>query len=114
MFKNQLTRILILGVLFFLMAGCASTGTDLSYEIGWSHKCTLICTNVKTGQQEEIQRVGKNADFSAVCKETKLTCEAGRSAACVNTANWTNKNEPLYENCTAVDFGECSEGCIIN
>lgn len=114
MSKNQLAGILILAIFFFLLAGCATTGTDLSFETGWSHNCTLLCTNMKTDQQEEIQRVGKNADFSAVCKEAKLSCEAGRSAACVNTANWTNNNEPLYNNCTAVDFGVCTKGCALD
>lgn len=114
MFKNLLPKILISAIFFSLLMGCAKTRPNLSFETGWSHNCTLICNNVKTGQQEEIQRVGKNADFSAVCKETKITCEAGRSAACVNTANWTNNNEPLYNNCTAVDFGQCTKGCALN
>ena len=103
-------KCLVSCVVLFALAGCATT----HYETGWSHKCTLVCTNVSTGEQEEIQRVGKNADFSAVCKETKVTCEAGRSAACVNTANWTNANEPLYIDCTAVSFGQCTEGCARN
>ncbi len=94
----------------FALGGCATA----SFDTGWSHNCTLICTNVSTGQQEEIQRVGKNDNFTAVCKETKLTCNAGRSASCVNTANWTSSNEPLYEDCTSVSFGDCTEGCARN
>jgi len=90
-----------------LLAGCATT----SFDTGWSHDCTLLCTNVSTNQQEEIQRTGKNADFSAVCKQTQTTCEAGRSAACVNTANWTNAHEPLYTGCTSTSFGACTSGC---
>ncbi len=96
----------VLCVVLFALAGCDETG--------WSHNCTLLCTNVSTNQQEEIQRIGKNDDGVAVCKATKLTCEAGRSAACVNTANWTSTNEPLYNNCTSDSFGQCTEGCLIN
>jgi hypothetical protein len=103
-------KFLVLLVVFFVVGGCTKT----SFDTGWSHNCTMICTNVSTGQQEDIQRVGKNADHSAVCKETRVTCSAGRSAACVNAANAVNANEPLYNNCTSTSFGQCTEGCARN
>ena len=114
MYKNPLAKILIAVIFIISLVGCTKTSTDTSFETGWSHKCTLLCTNASTGQQEEIEREGKNSDFTTVCKETKLTCEAGRSAACVNTANWTNTNEPLYNNCTSTSFGACTAGCARN
>ncbi|MDF2178633.1 hypothetical protein P2G88_10270 [Aliiglaciecola sp. CAU 1673] len=91
-----------------MLSGCAS------YDPGWTHYCTLLCTNVNTGMPEEIQRIGKNDDGTAVCKPAKFVCDAGRSAACVNTANWTNNNEPLYKDCDAVSFGDCSKSCAMN
>ncbi len=109
MFKMQYKRYLFLSVFFVI--GCS---TNTSYDTGWSHTCTLLCKNVSTGQQEEIQRVGKNKNYTAVCKDTKLTCKAGRSAACVNTADWTNDNEPLYKDCSSIKMGDCTEGCARN
>jgi hypothetical protein len=91
------------------LISCAST----KFVTGWSHSCTLLCDNASTGLPEEIQRTGKNTDYVAVCKAIETTCNAGRSAACTNTADWTNANEPLYSGCTAVSFGACTEGCAI-
>jgi len=111
MFNTLSIKILCLCAILFITTACATKQDHKSIKLGWTHECTLLCTNNSTGQQEKVQRIGKNADFSAVCKETKLTCKAGRSAACTNTADWTSDNEPLYSDCSAVDLGKCTRRC---
>lgn len=83
------------------------------YIEGYYHDCTLLCTDVTTGSTAKIKRPGRNADYSAVCKELKTMCDAGRSAACANTAAWMNTtgNEPQYIDCEPVRFGPCKKGC---
>jgi hypothetical protein len=77
---------------------------------GWTHSCTLVCENQQTGQSETIERLGRNKEGGAVCKQKKLLCESGRSAACVTAAALASK-EPLYKNCQAVVDGECTKSC---
>jgi hypothetical protein len=101
-------KLLMMVAFSYLLLSCTT------YDTGYSHSCTLVCLNNSSGSEERITRVGKNADYSAVCKETKVTCDAGRSAACTNSADWTSANEPLYSNCSAVDFGTCTPGCALD
>jgi hypothetical protein len=97
---------LLIGVV--MLAACKDDKPD-----GWTHECTLTCVNQQTHQQEKITRLGRNVGGDPVCKEIKPVCDAGRSAACVNAANWTNAHEPLYKECEAVAFGECTRSCKI-
>lgn len=82
--------------------------------MGWTHQCFLECTNVRTGATESDWRYGRKGsklNDKIVCENTKGICEAGRSAACVNSAEWTNKNEPLFNNCHSLMPSDCTKTC---
>jgi hypothetical protein len=104
-------RLLLTAVLGFgILQGCTGPSKEPN---GWTHSCTLTCLNRQTGASEKIERLGRNAAGDPVCKPAKVTCDAGRSAACVSAAQWVNTHEPLYKNCEAVAFGECTPSCSI-
>lgn len=85
---------------------------EQSFQKGWSHNCTLSCTNVSVNQPEMVERPGR-AGAGTVCRESRQACEDGRAAACADAVAMTN-NETLYDDCRLVGEGECAEGCTLS
>jgi hypothetical protein len=81
------------------------------FEKGWSHNCTLRCTNVSVNQVETVERPGRSG-FGTVCRQSRQACEEGRAAACADAVAAAN-NETLYDNCQLVGAAECVEGCTL-
>jgi len=112
--------IMMVAILAIGFGGCASGRVEVveefedvfSFSMGSTHTCTLQCTNVVTGNTQVVLRLGRDVNDIAVCKDNRLVCKAGRSAACTNATNAVNKNEPLFENCVAVALGTCAQTCL--
>src|SRR5688572_31516208 len=82
-----------------------------TYQKGWSHNCTLNCTNVSVNRSETVERPGRTAS-GVSCSESRQACEAERAIACAIAVAMAN-NETLYDNCQPVSEGECAEGCTL-
>lgn len=105
----------------FVLCGLAGCGKgndgpvqpsqEQSFIKGWSHNCTLICTNVSVNQPETVERPGRMGHATG-CQDSKQACETARAEACANAVGMTN-NETLYDDCRVVGEGECVEGCAI-
>lgn len=107
---------LLAAVVFCGLAGCgkgndASPPQEQSFVKGWSHNCTLACTNVSVNQSETVERPGRTGQITG-CYDSRHACETARAEACANTVATTN-NETLYDDCRVVSEGECVEGCTI-
>ncbi|HEX5055226.1 MAG TPA: hypothetical protein VFX02_01890 [Gammaproteobacteria bacterium] len=104
-----------------LVAGLAACGQEeqappaqisaqpQSHRQGWSHNCTMDCTNVSVNRSETVERPGRTA-AGPICSGSRQSCEAMRSVACANAVATAN-NETLYDDCHLVSEGECVEGC---
>lgn len=108
------SKLLVIAAVFCGLAGCGGNNNTPApaaqdYQKGWSHNCTLSCTNVSVNQSETVERPGRMGAVTA-CRENRQVCETGRDAACAGAVAMTN-NETLYDNCQLLSVGECVEGC---
>ena len=118
MYAFPSSKALLAAALFCGLAGCGK-GNDVpaqppqeqSFLKGWSHNCTLTCTNVSVNHTETVERPGRMGQITG-CLDSKQACETTRAEACANAVAMAN-NETLYDDCQVVSEGECTEGCTI-
>lgn len=118
MYAYSPSKVLLAAAFVCVLSGCGQKNDAAApvpraqpFQKGWSHNCTLSCTNVSVNQTETVERPGR-VGSGTVCAANRQACEAQRSAACADAVAMAN-NETLYDDCRLVGVGECVEGCTL-